>query len=122
NGEPAHLVSFIERQDLVDYPFVLRTDPSLAVYRAASLARSRWRVFGPPALFREVVVRLRGYRSYALEGDVLQQGGTALIDSRGVVQSWREAQLAAEPVDVRPMVERAVALAAGDAQGRGLIV
>lgn len=107
SGEPHHLAAFLERQRLDGYPLRAFTDPQAGAHRAAGLSRSAWRVFGPSALAREVVVRGMGYTSGHKEGDVLQSGGVVLLRGRTVV-FFRQARVAAEPVPAAPIVTAAV--------------
>ncbi|MEQ9322407.1 MAG: peroxiredoxin-like family protein [Polyangiaceae bacterium] len=110
NGQPEHLIAFERRQRLEGYPYVALTDPELEAYRAAGLERSAWAVFGPRALAREIVVRTMGYQSHELEGDVLQQGGVALVDAEGVLRFFATPPVAAEPIPAERIVDAAMRL------------
>jgi peroxiredoxin len=112
NGQPEHLKAFVERLKLAGYPFELFTDPSRAAYRAVGLTRSLWRVFGPTALAREVLVRTMGYTSTALEGDVLQQGGVGLLDRQGKLRFFAEPEVAAKPVAIERIVDATMSVVA----------
>lgn len=108
SGTPAHLADFCERQRLEGYPLRAYTDPTTTSHRAAGLSRSPWRVVGPAALAREVMVRTMGYTSGRKEGDVMQSGGVVILCSR-TVAFFRQARVAAEPVPAAAIVEAAVA-------------
>lgn len=113
SGDPEHLSAFLERQRLDGYALRAYTDPTATVHRAAGLSRSPWRVFGPSALAREVVVRTMGYSSGRKEGDVLQSGGVVILRGR-TVSFFRQARVAAEPVPAATIVQAAVATLSAD--------
>lgn len=85
NGPPSNVAPFLERHGLADKPVELYTDPSLAVYRAAGLARSAWATHGPRALVDFVRALTRGHRPGAIDGDLRQQGGAILFDEQASI-------------------------------------
>jgi peroxiredoxin len=112
NGAPQFIGGFVARHKLDGYPLVLVTDPTLRVYQLAGFDRSLWRTLGPVALAHELAARARGYFSTQKEGDILQQGGVAVMDSAGIVRFAAASEYAAKPIDAALVVEAAVRVAA----------
>jgi peroxiredoxin len=85
NGAPNFIEGFIERNGL-DRGTVVLTDPSLSVFRAVGLERSRLSTYGPRAAVNAGRAMLRGLRQKSIEGDVLQQGGVLVVGRGGRVE------------------------------------
>lgn len=82
NGAPTFIVGF---REVTGYTGPLYTDPSLATYRAAELRRGLGTVLTLGTLTRSVGAFRRGFRQGSVQGDPLQQGGTLIVDTSGVV-------------------------------------
>jgi peroxiredoxin len=103
NGPPAHLGAFVERHDLADKRVEVLTDPSLAAFEEAGLARSAWATWGPRATLDFVRALGHGHRPRRTDGDLDQQGGAVLVDpSRRVAWLHRNRSLGdhANPSDI----------------------
>ena len=85
NGTPNFIEGFVERFSLADKPVEITTDPTLESFAAAGLVRSAWATFGPQAIWDALRAWGAGHTNEPTEGDDLQQGGTLLVDERGVV-------------------------------------
>jgi hypothetical protein len=110
SGAPEHIGAFLERHDLADKKVEVYTDPSLASFAAAGLARSFWATWGPRAIVAFVRALSRGYRQGASDGDMNQQGGALLVDAdRTVVWLYRSTNLG-ENADPSDVVEAALRL------------
>lgn len=78
-------------RDATGYQGPVLVDPSLATYRAAGLTRGVGRLLHPQALGRMVRAFTGGFRSGAIRGDVLQQGGTFVLGPGEAVHfEWRD--------------------------------
>jgi len=102
NGPPHLIDTFIERFLLVDKPVEVVTDPSLASFRAAGLARSPWATFGPKSVWDAIRAIGGGHINRWGQGDNLQQGGIVLVDAAGRV-AWYHRNLSIG--DYPPSVE-----------------
>ncbi|GAX62538.1 CAS/CSE protein [Candidatus Scalindua japonica] len=80
NGKFQYIQGFIERYKLEDSQVVIVTDPSLQSYRAVEMRRSIWATFGWNAVRGIIRAVIHGHFQNSLEGDLLQQGGTILLD------------------------------------------
>ncbi|MFN7973965.1 MAG: AhpC/TSA family protein [Acidobacteriota bacterium] len=76
NGSAAQAAAFVKEQGL-DVPVF--TDPSLAVYKAAGLARNVLGVFGPSSAVAAAKTTLKGFLPTGIQGDALQLGGTFIV-------------------------------------------
>ena len=98
NGAPENMSTFLTRHGLTDKPVEVYTDPTLASYRAAALARSAWATHGPFALVDFVRALTRGHRPGPIDGNLRQQGGALLFDDAGrIVWSHRNTSLGDHP-------------------------
>lgn len=82
NGAPTFIEGF---REVTGYTGPIYTDPSLATYRAAELRRGVGTILNLGTLSRSVGAFRRGFRQGSVQGDALQQGGTLIIDTSGVV-------------------------------------
>jgi len=82
SGAPNFIAGF---REVTGYAGPIYTDPSLATYRAAELRRGVGTVLSLGALSRSVGALRRGFRQGSVQGDTLQQGGTLIVDTSGVV-------------------------------------
>ena len=74
NGAPAVVEAFVERHGLGDKHVDVLTDPTLAAFHAAGLARSAWGTFGPRAIADYARAFAAGHVSRKTQGDVLRLG------------------------------------------------
>ncbi len=91
NGAPMFIAGF--RAD-TGYDGPLYTDPGLAVYHAAGLARGVGTVLRPSVLGHAVRALRGGFRQRRTQGDPLQQGGVLIVSPAGELR-WRYASRAA---------------------------
>jgi peroxiredoxin len=111
NGTPAQLATFLERHALAHALVDVVTDPSLGVYRALGLVRSRWATVGPRALYETARAMGAGHPHQSAEGDPTQQGGSILVDAGGMVRfSWRNRSIG-DHASSSDLVEAALKLA-----------
>jgi AhpC/TSA antioxidant enzyme len=82
NGAPTFIEGF---REVTGYTGPIYTDPSLAAYRAAALRRGLATVLTLGTLSRSVGAFRRGFRQGSVQGDTLQQGGTLIVDTSGVI-------------------------------------
>jgi peroxiredoxin len=101
-GTPAQLTDFVERHELGPHPLTIYTDPTLSVYKEVGLARSLWSTAGPRAAINFLRLLARGHRNGVPQGDVLQQGGTLLVDRGGTVRYCHRSRFIGDHV---PLVE-----------------
>jgi hypothetical protein len=112
SGEPAHVAPFAALAGLDGRAVEVLTDPTLAAYRAAGLARGAWATLNPASLYRVARAMVRGYAHGPPRGDPLQQGGTLLVDQRGRLAFYhRNASVGDDPPAVE-LVDAALAVAA----------
>ena len=110
NGPHERAGAFLEHHALADKPVELWTDPSLAVYRAAGLARSAWATHGPFALRDFLRALGHGHRPGRIEGDLRQQGGALLVDDAGVVVWAHKNRSLGDHPDPADLVDAVLAL------------
>ncbi len=115
NGEPRYIEGFVERHALGDKRVEIFTDPTLDVFRAAGLLRSAWATFGPRGLADHLRLLSRGRGLGAIEGDVLQQGGSLVVDRAGVVAFYHRSESMGEHARAADLVDVAMRLAASHA-------
>ncbi|MCA9675840.1 MAG: AhpC/TSA family protein [Myxococcales bacterium] len=98
NGAPTFIAGF---RDTTGYPGPLYTDPSLEVYRAASLRRGLGTVLRPSVVRSALRARSAGFRQGATQGDALQQGGVLVIAPGGALRFRHVSRAAGDhpPVD-----------------------
>jgi peroxiredoxin len=112
NGAATSIEGFVERHALADKPVSIFTDPSLAVFRAAGLVRSAWATYGPRSIADYTRAVVAGFVPRKTEGDVLQQGGTLVVDAGGRVVLHRVARSLGDHADASDLVDAALSLAA----------
>jgi peroxiredoxin len=83
NGQPEHIDAWVERHGLADKAVEIVTDPTLTAFRAAGLARSVSRTYGPRAVLDFARAFTNGHTPRPTRGDLLQQGGTLLLNAEG---------------------------------------
>jgi hypothetical protein len=115
NGEPRFIEGFVERHALGDKHVEIFTDPTLAVFRAAGLLRSAWATFGPRGLADQLRGLSQGLGWGGMKGDQLQQGGSVLVDARGVVALYHRSESLGGHARAADLVEVAMRLAASQA-------
>jgi peroxiredoxin len=111
NGTPDQLAGFVERNRLAGRAVDLVTDPTLAVYRALGLLRSRWATLGPRALYEMVRAMGAGHPHLHVEGDAMQQGGAVVVDPRGIVSFAKRNRSIGDHAPASDLVEAALRLA-----------
>ena len=108
NG-PLHAVpAFVETMNLKDRRVTVVTDPSLASYRAAGLARPRF--FGWRTPIETLHAFAAGYWQRRRAGDVMQLGGAFLVDDAGRVVYSHRSQSPGDLADPNDIVQAALAL------------
>ena len=112
SGAPDVIDAFVERQGLSDKDVAIVTDPSLAAFRAAGLARSVWATYGPRAVADYVRALGSGFVSRKLAGDLYQQGGALVVDAGGRVVFHRVARSLGDHADAADLVDAVLSLAA----------
>ncbi len=85
NGAPMFIAGF---RETTGYTGSIYTDPSLAVYRAASLRSGLRTVLNLAAVTRTVGSLRRGFRQGRTRGSALQQGGVLVVGRDGGLL-WR---------------------------------
>jgi hypothetical protein len=90
NGTRAERDGFVARYALADAAVDVVSDPLLATYRAAGLARSTWATFGPRSVRDAARALAAGHLPRRREGDRTQQGGSMVVDARGVVTFFKK--------------------------------
>jgi peroxiredoxin len=111
SGTPAMIDAFVERLGLGDKEVVIVTDPSLAAFRAAGLARSAWATYGPRAIVDYVRAFGSGFVSRPIAGDLYQQGGALVVDGGGRVVFHRPARSLGDHADAADLVDAVLSLA-----------
>jgi len=112
SGEPAQVVAFVARAGLEGRAVEVLTDPTLAAYRAAGLARGTWATLGPVSLYQVARSMARGYAHARVQGDPLQQGGTLVVDHRGRLAFYHRNESAGDHPPAVKLVDAALALTA----------
>ena len=85
NGPPHFIAGFREDTGWQD---PLYTDPSLAIYNAASFKRGVLTTLNPSSVVRTIGSLRRGFRQTSTKGDPWQQGGVLIIRPSGDIL-WR---------------------------------
>ena len=111
NGPPAVVDAFVARHGLGDKHVEVLTDPTLAAFRAAGLARSAWGTFGPRAVADYARALAAGHVSRATQGDVLQLGGALVVDAGGRVVFHHAARSLGDHADASDLVDAVLGLA-----------
>ncbi|HZS40287.1 MAG TPA: peroxiredoxin-like family protein [Polyangia bacterium] len=112
NGAPNFIAGFVERHALADKRAVLVTDPSLAAFRAAGLARSWWATAGPRALADIARALAAGHSGHQQEGDATQQGGALVVAPSGEVAFYYRNRSLGDHAAAADLVDVALGLAA----------
>jgi peroxiredoxin len=105
NGAPNFIAGFVDRYALADKRVDIVTDPTLAAFQAAGLARSWWAVYGPRAMRDALRAWASGVRHGKLAGDGLQQGGTIVVDGSGVVVHYHASRSLGDHSPATDLVE-----------------
>jgi hypothetical protein len=108
NGPPAALGPFVREMGLDNRRVTVVTDPSLAAFRAAGLARPR--LHGWRAVVETVLAVGAGYRLRRLAGDLRQLGGAILVDEAGRVLYRHRSRSPGDLADPSDIVQAALAL------------
>jgi hypothetical protein len=108
NGPPSALAAFARALSLDGRRVTVVTDPSLAAYRVAGLARPR--VHGVRAALDELRALAAGYRHRRRAGDRLQLGGSFLVDEAGRVVYHHCSESPGDLADPNDIVQAAMAL------------
>ncbi len=111
NGSREQRAAFVERHALERAQVEVMTDPSLKVYRALGLIRSRWAAIGPRAVVDIARAMTGGQPHRPVEGDPLQQGGVLLVDARGRVRFYRRSRSLGDHPRACDLVDAALQLA-----------
>ena len=108
NGPPAALGPFTREMTLDGRRVTVVTDPSLAAFGAAGLARPR--LHGWRAVVDTVLALGAGYRLRRPAGDIMQLGGAILVDDTGRVIYRHHARSPGDLADPSDIVHAALAL------------
>ena len=108
NGPPAALAPFVSEMSLGGRRVTVVTDPSLAAFRAAGLARPR--LHGWRAALETVLALGAGYRLRRPAGDIMQLGGAILVDDAGRVVYHHRGGSPGDLADPSDIVQAALAL------------
>jgi hypothetical protein len=114
SGEPAHVAPFVALAGLEGRAIEVLTDPTLAAYRAAGLARGAWATYRPVSLYQMARSMARGHAHARPRGDPLQQGGTLLVDQRGRLAFYHRNQSTGDHPPAVELVDAALAVVARD--------
>lgn len=112
NGEPRYIDGFLQRTGLADKHATVVTDPTLRVFAAAGLLRSKWATLGPRAALDVARARSRGIAGQGLEGDHFQQGGALIVDADGVVAYFHRSKSLGDHPAASDLVDVALAMCA----------
>jgi peroxiredoxin len=85
NGKAQYIDGFVERNGVPSELARVVTDPSLRVFDAAGMVRSRMSTFGPKALLHLGRSIARGHKQTSIEGEPLQQGGVIVVAADGTI-------------------------------------
>lgn len=83
NGQPWFIEGFREKSG---FDGEIYTDPSLEVFSAFQLRRSKRSTFNLSTLRKAVSAYRQGFRQTNIRGDAWQQGGIFVIDAQGEIQ------------------------------------
>ena len=111
NGPPDVIGGFVERHGLGDKHADVLTDPTLATFRAAGLARSAWGTFGPRAIVDYARALGGGHVPRKTEGDVLQLGGALVVDVGGRIVFQHTSRSLGDHADASDLVDAVLGLA-----------
>jgi hypothetical protein len=115
NGAPHFIEGFVTRHGLTDKRVEVFTDPTLGAFRAAELLRSAWATFGPRGLIDKARGLTHGLGWGGMKGDQLQQGGSIIVDARGVVAFYHRSESLGGHARASDLLEVAMRLAAARA-------
>lgn len=112
NGEPRYIDGFLARTGLEGSRARVVTDPTLKVFVAAGLLRSKWRTYGPRAMAFAVRAWSHGIASRGLEGDHFQQGGALITSADGTVAYFHQNISLGDHPSANDIVDVALAMCA----------
>ena len=108
NGPTTALAGFVRHMALARRAVTVVTDPSLAAFRAAELARPPFH--GLRAAVEAIRELAAGYAPGPVLGDALQLGGAFLVDTRGRVVYHHRSRSPGDLVDSSDIVHMGLAL------------
>jgi hypothetical protein len=108
SGPPTALAGFVHDRALAQRGVTVVTDPSLAAFRAAELARPRFH--GLHAVVEAIRELAAGYLPGRIIGDARQLGGAVLVDTNGRVVYHRRSRRPGDLVDSSDIVQAGLAL------------
>ena len=108
NGPASALAPFIREMGLEGRRLTVVTDPSLASFRAAGMARPR--MHGVRAVVETVLALGAGYRPRRQAGDLMQLGGAVLVDETGRLVYRHRGRSPGDLADSSDIVQAALAL------------
>jgi hypothetical protein len=112
NGEPRYIDGFLERTGLVGSHALVVTDPTLKVFTAAGLVRSKWRTYGPRAIADAARAWSHGIGWHGLEGDHFQQGGALVTSAAGTVAYFHQSVSLGDHPSANDIVDVALTMCA----------
>jgi peroxiredoxin len=107
-GAPNFIEGFMERHQLLFGPAEVFSDESLSSHQAADLLYSLWGGFRPRALYEMTRAFVAGNVSTGNQGDIKQQAGAILVDSKGMVRLYHQNESLGDHVDPSKVVESAM--------------
>ena len=107
-GPRMFIEPFRERQNLVDAPVDILTDPTLETHQAAGLMYGLWGGFRPKALLEMGRAFTNGHVSRKPEGDIRQHAGALFIDGHGTVCLYHRNQSLGDHVSGQAIVDVAL--------------
>ena len=81
-GSPEGIAAFKSKNRLHREDIIIVTNPTLTSHHEFGLQRGLLEVQGPRALFNRAKLKIQGFTNEDFGGDMLQQGGVALLSAR----------------------------------------
>ena len=107
-GPAMFIEPFRERQNLIDAPVEIVTDPTLTAHKTAGLMYGLWGGLRPKALFQMARAFTNGHVSRPAEGDIKQHAGAILVDRHGIVQLYHRNASLGDHVNGQEVVDTAL--------------
>jgi len=108
SGPPTALAEFVRGRALAQRGVTVVTDPSLAVFRAAGLARPRFH--GLRAVVEAIRELAAGYAPGRVIGDARQLAGAFLVDTSGRAVYHHRSRSPGDLVDPSDIIQAGLAL------------
>ena len=103
-GRPDMAADFAEKSDI---PFLLLVDHDRQTYRALEIKRgSPWDVLGPAVWIRGIKGIVQGHGAAPAKQDVMQMGGTAIVEQGGTIRYLHRSDGASDNLPVAEIMEQ----------------